>query len=868
MTLARIEDLLAELTLEEKLGQMTLVSAGQAVTGPEGPLDHLAAIRAGRVGAVVNLWGREGVREAQRLALEETRLGIPLLFTFDLIHGHRTVFPIPLAEAAAFDPGLWEKTARAAALEGAADGLSLTFAPMLDVARDPRWGRIAESPGEDPWLASRFAEAKIRGLQGQDLKSGQNLAATAKHLAAYGAVMAGREYASVEISERTLHEVYLPPFKCALEAGVAAIMPAFTDLAGVPMTANAPILSGLVRDDWGFEGVMVSDYGAIAELLVHGVAADLAEASALALRAGVDIDLMGNAYAQGLPTALERGLVELAAIDAAVRRILELKAALGLFDDPYRRGGGDGLSAAQEAAHRSLARAAARRSIVLLTNRDGVLPLADGHRLAVLGPLADAPAEMLGPWSMAGRAEDMVSLLEGLRAGLPASRIDHARGVEIEADSPADLAAALELARAAEVIVLCLGEARAMSGEAASRARPDLPGRQRELAEAVFQLGKPVIALLSSGRPLMVPWLFERADAVLATWFLGSEAGHAVADVLAGRRNPSGRLPVSWPVDIGQIPIFHARRPTGRPADPAVHYSAKYLDLPIEPRFPFGHGLSYTSFTLGNLPPTRPSSPRTAISRSSSRSPTRAPSPARRPCCCSSTIRSRPSPARCSSSRVWPRSRSSPARAAASPSGSPPPTSPISAPSWPPASMPASSRSWSAAPPPARTCSRPRSASRPDGPASFVSAVAHHAADLGAREADVVEHLIAHGHQLARVAPDAGFLRDELAGPRRDGGEPGPQRPRPDRPVGMGRPGLEISLVDDRHACHSPSPLASWRPPGPGRRRARPLGNLVPPFFSFVSGQRENDCSRNGKHWPGAATATGARHPGPAAEPA
>ena len=346
---------------------------------------------------------------------------------------------------------------------------------------------------------------------------------------------------------------------------------------------------------------MVSDYGAIAELVVHGVAADLAEASALALRAGVDIDLMGNAYAQGLPTALKRGLVELAAIDAAVRRILELKAALGLFDDPYRRGGGDGLSAAQEAAHRALARAAASRSIVLLTNRGGVLPLADGHRLAVLGPLADAPAEMLGPWSMAGRAEDMVPLLEGLRAGLPASRIDHARGVEIEADLPADLASALELARAAEVVVLCLGEARAMSGEAASRARPDLPGRQRELAEAVFQLGKPVIALLSSGRPLMVPWLFERADAVLATWFLGSEAGHAVADVLTGRWNPSGRLPVSWPVEVGQIPIFHARRPTGRPADPAVHYSAKYLDLPTEPLFPFGHGLSYTSFTFRNL---------------------------------------------------------------------------------------------------------------------------------------------------------------------------------------------------------------------------------------------------------------------------
>jgi beta-glucosidase len=601
MAATRIEDLLVELTLAEKLGQMTLVSAGQAVTGPEGPVDYLAAIRAGRVGAVCNLWGPELTHEAQRLALEQTRLGIPLLFTFDLIHGHRTVFPIPLAEAATFDPDLWARTARVAALEGAADGLALTFAPMLDVARDPRWGRIAESPGEDPWLASRFAEAKIRGLQGRDLASGKNLAATAKHLAGYGAVTAGREYASVDVSERTLREVYLPPFKAAVEAGVAAIMPAFTDLAGLPMTANAAILSDLVRDRWGFAGVIISDYGAIAELVAHGVAADLAEAAALALKAGIDIDLMGHAYARGLPTALERGLVDMTAIDAAIRRILELKARLGLFDDPYRRGAGEGLTPEQLAVHRALARDAARRSIVLLTNRDQLLPLTDGRRLAVLGPLADAPREMLGPWSMAGRGGDMVPLLAGLRAGLPASEIGYAKGVEIEAEAPSDLAAALELARAAEVVLLCLGEAAAMSGEAASRARPDLPGRQRELALAVLELGKPVVALLSSGRPMMIPWLFERAGAVLATWFLGSEAGHAVADVLAGRWNPSGRLPVSWPVDVGQIPIFHARRPTGRPADPAAHYSAKYLDLPTEPLFPFGHGLSYTRFTLRNL---------------------------------------------------------------------------------------------------------------------------------------------------------------------------------------------------------------------------------------------------------------------------
>ena len=599
---ALIEALLAGLTLEEKIGQLTLVSAGQAVTGPQGPLDYLNAIRAGRVGSVLNLWGPEPTRAAQKIALEESRLGIPLLLCLDIVHGHRTVFPIPLAEAAAFDPDLWQRTARAAAREGAADGLSLAFAPMLDVARDPRWGRIAESPGEDPWLASRFGEAKVRGFQGRDLAAADSLAASAKHLAGYGAVTAGREYASVDVSERSLHEVYLPPFQAAVEAGVATIMPAFTDLAGVPMTANAAILRALVRERWGFGGVMISDYGAIAELVVHGVAADLGEAAALALRAGIDLDLMSDAYTRGLPEALERGLVGMAGIDAAVRRVLELKARLGLFDDPYRRGAGQGSTPEQLSAHRALAREAARRAIVLLTNRDGLLPLTDApRRLAVIGPLADTQEEMLGPWTMAGRAGDMVPLLAGLRAAFPASDIGCAKGVEIEADQPADLAGALELARAADVIVLCLGEARQMSGEAASRARPDLPGRQRELAEAVLDLGKPVIVLLSSGRPLMVPWLFERADAVLATWFLGSEAGHAVGDVLSGRCNPTGRLPVSWPVDVGQMPTFFGQRPTGRPADPAVHYSAKYLDLPVEPLFPFGHGLSYTPFALGGV---------------------------------------------------------------------------------------------------------------------------------------------------------------------------------------------------------------------------------------------------------------------------
>jgi beta-glucosidase len=599
---ARIETLLGAMTLDEKLGQLTMASAGYTVTGPTVSVDYLAAIRAGKVGSLLNLWGAAPIREVQRIALEESRLGIPLLLTFDVIHGYRTIFPLPLAEAAAFDPALWQRTARVAAIEAAADGVALVFAPMLDVARDCRWGRIAESPGEDPWLAARFAEAKVQGLQGRDLAAGDSVAATAKHLAAYGASIGGIDYASVDVSEITLHEVYLPPFRAAVDAGAATIMPAFTDLAGVPMTANAALLRDLVRGRWGFDGLIIGDYGAVTELIAHGVAADLAEAAALALNAGVDIDMMSDAYARGLPVALERGQVTIEAIDAAVRRVLELKGRLGLFEDPYRRGDGGGPRPAQLQAHRALAREAARRSIVLLTNRGGVLPLADApRRLAVLGPLADARAEMLGPWAAAGQVADAVSLLEGLGATLPASEIMHAGSVAIDGEDASGIPAALDLARTADVVVLCLGEAAAMSGEAASRAQPDLPGRQAELAQAVLDLGKPSIVLLTSGRPLLVPWLFERADAVLATWHLGGEAGNAVGDVLSGRWNPSGRLPVSWPVDVGQIPIFYARRPPGRPPDPAVRYSAKYIDLPVEPQFPFGHGLSYSRFALSGL---------------------------------------------------------------------------------------------------------------------------------------------------------------------------------------------------------------------------------------------------------------------------
>ena len=598
----RLERLLGAMTPEEKIGQLNMLSADSELTGPGGPADYMAALRAGRLGSMLNLHGAERVRAVQRVALEETRLGIPLFFGYDVVHGHRTVFPIPLAEAAAFDPALWEETARIAAVEAAADGLTMAFAPMLDVARDPRWGRICESAGEDTWLTSRLAEAKVRGFQGRDLTAPGSVAAVAKHLAAYGAVLAGRDYAQVEVSERSLHETYLPPFRRAVEAGAAALMPAFTDLGGVPLTANAAVLRDLVRGAWGFDGIMVSDYDAIAELVPHGVAADLAEAAALALKAGVDIDMMSHAYTKGLPEALARGALTMADLDTAVRRVLTFKARLGLFDDPYRETATTALTAERRAAHRAAARDAARRSIVLLSQKDGLLPIAEApRRVAVLGPLADAAGEMLGPWSASGRPEEMVTFLAGLRATWPRSDVAHARGVDIDSEDVGGIPAAVDLARSADLVVLCVGEARGMSGEANCRGHLGLPGRQGELVKAVLDAGKPTVVLLSSGRPLLVPELLDRAGAVLATWFLGSEAGNAVGDVLSGNWNPSGRLPVSWPADAGQIPIFFSRLPTGRPYAPANRYTSRYLDIPTEPLFPFGHGLSYTRFALRDL---------------------------------------------------------------------------------------------------------------------------------------------------------------------------------------------------------------------------------------------------------------------------
>ena len=601
----RIDALIGEMTLAEKLGQLTMTASSYAVTGPIIAGDSTAAIKAGTIGNLLNMVGAAHVREMQRLAVEESRLGIPLLIGFDVVHGHRILFPIPLGEAALFDPETWALTARESAKEAAAEGLAMTFAPMLDVARDPRWGRSAEGPGEDPWLGSRIAEAKVRGFQGANLAAADALAAVAKHYCAYGAVTAGRDYASVDISVRTLREIYMPPFAAAVASGVAAVMPAFNDLAGIPMTANKELLRGWLRGRLGFEGVIVSDYNAIAELMHHGIAADLADAATHALKAGVDIDMMADAYRRGLPIALERGQVTMSEIDESVHRVLTLKQQLGLFDDPYRRGATP-ESAAVLKHRRQLARSVGARAVVMLKNDRETLPLATSlRRLAVIGPLADAPTEMRGPWWGAADADGHVSVVAGLRSVLPDCQVRHAPGVAIDSDDVSGVAAAIDLCGTADAIILCVGEAATMSGEAACRAHLGLPGQQRHFAEAVFDraraMNKRVIVVLFSGRPLVVPWLVEKADAVLAAWFLGSEAGSAIGDIVSGRVSPSGRTPVTWPLATGQIPIFFGERPTGRPADPKDHYTSKYLDVPNEPLFPFGHGLSYGRFTYSDL---------------------------------------------------------------------------------------------------------------------------------------------------------------------------------------------------------------------------------------------------------------------------
>src|SRR6266576_524270 len=543
-----LDSLLARMTLEEKLGQLNLLSAG----GRASP-QQMELVRAGKLGGLCNVMGAENTTPVQRIAVTESRLKIPLLFGLDVIHGYRTIFPIPPGEASSSDPDAAAATARAAGQEAAAFGINWTYAPMVDIARDPRWGRIAEGSGEDPYLGSLMAAARVRGFQ-------QNIFATVKHFAGYGAAEAGREYNETEISERTMREVYLPPFKAAVDAGVASLMSAFNDISGVPASGNAWLTDTVLRRQWGCSGFVVSDWTSVAELVNHGIAGSQAEAGRRALTAGVDMDMQSGIYVDSLAALVRSNRIPIAVVDSAVLRILRSKMRLGLFRDPYRT-----RTAPTNAELRALARRVSGESIVLLKNERSLLPLDKAGTIAVIGPLADNKEEPLGPWHTQGRAEDVVTVLQGIRSRASGSQVLYAQGSGIEDSSTAGFAEAVAAARQAKVAILVLGERGDMSGEAASRSALDLPGVQEQLLEAVAATGTPVVLVLMNGRPLTVEWAAEHVPAIVETWFLGVEAGNATADVLFGDVNPSGRLPVTFPRSLGQIPIYYNHRNTGRP---------------------------------------------------------------------------------------------------------------------------------------------------------------------------------------------------------------------------------------------------------------------------------------------------------------
>ena len=580
----RITALIARMTLAEKLGQLNLPTYD-----PNAKPSQAELVRRGLVGGFLNLDGADATRDMQHVAVEQSRLKIPLLFGQDVIHGYRTTFPIPLGEASAWDPELAEATAKFAAREARAAGLNWTFAPMVDIARDPRWGRIAEGAGEDPYLGSVLAAARVRGFQ-------QYILATVKHFAAYGGAEAGREYNTVDMSERTLREVYLPPYKAAVDAGVGSVMSAFNEIAGVPSSANPWLTNTVLRHEWGFDGFVVSDWTSVAELRAHGIAASAADAGRLALAAGVDMDMVAAIYVDSLPALVRSGRIPIAQVDEAVRRILRAKFKLGLFDDPYR-------ALPEVPQDKALARRAAQESIVLLKNEGGLLPIgAAAKTIAVIGPLAADTVNPLGPWSGRSRPSDVVSVLAGIRerAGSGVTVLS-APGTGVTDGDTSGIADAVALAQRADLTVLVVGEADTMSGEASSRSRLGLPGAQERLEQAVVASGKPVVLVLMSGRPLVLSWSAEHVPAILETWFLGDEAGHAIADVLFGDVNPSGRLTVTFPRSVGQIPIYYAEKNTGRPAVEGQHFTSKYLDVPNTPLYPFGYGLSYTTFAYRDL---------------------------------------------------------------------------------------------------------------------------------------------------------------------------------------------------------------------------------------------------------------------------
>jgi beta-glucosidase len=613
---AAIGSLVAQMTVEEKAGQLTLMAAawagGAAITlNPAGAAssfdEQLGEVRAGRLTGVFNGNGAVMAQRMQAAAMRDSRLKIPLLFAADIIHGYRTVFPVPLAEAASFDPDLARRTARAAGAEAAASGIDWTFAPMVDIARDARWGRGVEGSGEDVLLSRMMAAARVRGFQGErGLAAPDAVATCAKHFAAYGAAEAGLDYGAVDVSERTLRETYFPPFQAAFKAGAPTAMASFNEISGVPATANPWLLQEVLRREWGFDGLVVSDYTGDEELIAHGFAADAREATKLAFLAGVDMSMQSGFYIQHLPDLVASGEVPMTRLDEAVRRVLALKARLGLFDDPFRR-----IEPRRErtrirtSATLALAREAATKSIVMLKNDDALLPLPrSGKRIALIGPFAAGQHDLIGPWNVYGTDAEAIDLATGIGAAVVDRRtVSVTLGANIDAPLDGGIEAAVAAARAADVVILAIGESQRMSGEAQSRADIVVPPAQVALAEAVAATGKPVVVLLRTGRALALTGSVLAAPAILVTWFLGSQDGHAIADVLFGKTGPSARLPVSFPHATGQEPFHYDHKSTGRPNPPGqlLEYKTHYREFGNEALFPFGHGLTYGTIHYDGL---------------------------------------------------------------------------------------------------------------------------------------------------------------------------------------------------------------------------------------------------------------------------
>ena len=617
--------LLGQMTVQEKIGQLNLITPRDgsffcAVVAPEDE----AKIVAGQVGGLTGVMGPGKVRKAQELAVNQSRMKIPLLFGFDVIHGYKTAFPIPLGLSCSWDMELIEKTARIAAVEATADGLCWNFSPMVDIARDPRWGRVAEGAGEDPYLGSQVAKAMVRGYQGNDLSRPDTLLATVKHFALYGAAEAGREYNTVDMSRQRMFNVYLPPYKAAVDAGAGCVMSSFNEVEGIPASGNRWLLTEVLRSEWGFRGFVVSDYTSVTEMTAHGLG-DSQAVSAMALKAGLDMEIIGEGFLTTLEKSLQENKITEQDISRACRRILEAKYKLGLFDDPYRyvdasRPGKEILTAAA----RQVSREAAGRSFVLLKNERHVLPLKKSGTVALIGPLANDQNNMLGPWAFSADPQTAIPVLEGLKTAAGGEvEIIYAKGanitddpemarkanvfglrVELDDRSPEDMIEdALAAASKADVVVAIVGEASEMSGESSSRSDITLPGSQKKLVTALARTGKPLVLVIISGRPLALTEENDRAAAILQAWHPGLEAGNAVADVLYGRCNPSGKLTLTFPRNAGQIPIYYSQKNTGRPAAGEVYKKneSNYLDVPNTPLFPFGHGLSYSTFEYRNL---------------------------------------------------------------------------------------------------------------------------------------------------------------------------------------------------------------------------------------------------------------------------